>query len=48
VVETYYDIRKFPVLFNNISVTIINEKILNHEDFTVTIRNESTSFLLNK
>ncbi len=40
VVETYYDTRKFPIKFDNISLIIINEKILNHEDFAVTIRND--------
>ena len=40
-VETYYDRRQFPIsLDNSDRMTIINEKILNHEDFAVTIRND--------
>jgi len=40
VVETYYDIRKFPIMYDNLTVTVIEEKILNHEEFDVIIRND--------
>ena len=36
-VETYWDSRKFPVRFNE-TETMVSEKILNHEEFELTIR----------
>ena len=38
-VETFYDTRTFPVRFGNgVEITNVNERILNHEEFAVTVR----------
>jgi hypothetical protein len=38
-VETFYDTRVFPVSFDTaVGAVNVQEKILNHEDFTVSVR----------
>ena len=40
-VETFYDLRTFPVTFDNArGVVNVRERILNHEEFNFTVRSE--------